>query len=130
MFSSLAHFPGDSLKKILCRDGNRSLTGKQKKKDLPKTPKHSEVTLKYRDSQGHCYSVCMCKKSPFLVVFEAVGEFLVHRGVLSLNCHGVSGLQVNIIQQASGRYIHRALKSFARDNFIRSAALSQGACAG
>lgn len=68
----------------------------------------------------------MCKKSSFLLVFEAVTEFLVHRGVSSLNCRGVSGLQVNIIQQVSGRYIHRALKSFARDNFIRSAALSQG----
>lgn len=37
------------------------------------------------------------------------------------------GLQVNIIPQVSGRDIHRALKAYARDNFIRSAALSQGA---
>lgn len=36
------------------------------------------------------------------------------------------GLQVNIIQQADGRAIHRALQSFARNNFTRSAALSQG----
>lgn len=89
MFSSLAHFPGDSLKKILCRDGNMSLTEK-KIEDLPKAAKHSEVVLKYRNSQGHCYSVCICKNSSFLIVFEAVTEFLVHRGVLNPNCHGVS----------------------------------------
>lgn len=40
------------------------------------------------------------------------------------------GLQVNIIQQVSGRDIRRALKACARDNFIRSAALSQGALLG
>lgn len=36
------------------------------------------------------------------------------------------GLQVNIIQQVDGRDIHRALQSFTRANFSRSAALSQG----
>lgn len=35
-------------------------------------------------------------------------------------------LQVNIIQEVSSRDIRRALKSSARNNFIRSAALSQG----
>lgn len=36
------------------------------------------------------------------------------------------GLQVNIIQQVDGREIPRALQSFARNNFTRSPALSQG----
>lgn len=35
-------------------------------------------------------------------------------------------LQVNIIQEVSSRDIRRALKSSARNNFIRGAALSQG----
>lgn len=33
--------------------------------------------------------MCACASS--LTVFEAVTEFLVHRGVISPNCHGVSG---------------------------------------
>lgn len=59
-------------------------------------------------------------------MFEAVTEFLVHRGVLRLNCHGVSGAPSKHHSASEWQDIPRALKSFARDNFLRSAALSQG----
>lgn len=84
----LAPSPGDSLKKILYRDGNMSLIGR---KALPKAPKHSGVALKHRDSPRSCSSVCMCKNSFFLVWFEAATEFTGHRVVLSPNCYGVPG---------------------------------------
>lgn len=122
MSSSLAPSPGDSWKKILFRDGNISLTGR---KALPKAPRHSRVALKHRDSQGDCSSVCMCKNSSFLITFKAVTEFPGRRGVLSPNCHDVPGAaSKHIIQQVNGGHIHRALKSYARDSSIRSAALS------
>lgn len=88
MSFTLAPSPGDSLKKILYRDGNMSLTGR---KALPKAPKHSGVALKRRDSPGNCSSVCMCKNSSFLVLFEAATEFTGDRVVLSPNCYGVLG---------------------------------------
>lgn len=68
-----------------------SLTGR---KPLPNAPKHSGVALKHRDSQGDCSSVCLCKNSSFLVMFEAVTEFPGHRGVLSPNCCGVPGAAI------------------------------------
>lgn len=65
-----------------------SLTGR---KALPKAPKHSGVALEHRDSPGNCSSVCMCKNSSFLVLFEAATEFTGDRVVLSPNCYGVPG---------------------------------------